>query len=377
MESTKTLGMDLASQPQRTATCLIDWRAGSPGVVCRLSDNLSAEQLLAQMMEDDVTRVAIDAPFGWPFEFVRAISQFSESGRWEDPPYEDDPLDRMRWRATDRVVRQETGITPLSVASDRIAVVAMGCATLMTMYWEATGEPPDRSGQGRLVEVHPAAALRQWSLSQDHHPQDPGSYKGPSAGALRRRKRMLASILDSPSGWLEIHPEFIERCELHDDFFDALVCALIAHAADLGRVLPVADPERAVTEGWIALPLNESLSALSGMEEEGPPVGHVAEKMMPPGGYFEVYMPEQFDLEIQDYVGGPWGGYLGLRADLFERLDDGAYVCTATGGSSIWIRALSINDRGVIEHVDGDGSGHVYRYRLVPKQDEPHHLPYK
>src|SRR5438477_9672187 len=61
----KTLGIDLAAEPKRTAACEIDWRAGSVRVDVGCDDS----QLLAKI--DDSDHVGIDAPFGWPRDFDR------------------------------------------------------------------------------------------------------------------------------------------------------------------------------------------------------------------------------------------------------------------------------------------------------------------
>ena len=87
-------------------------------------------------------------------------------------------------------------------------------------------------------------------------------------------------------------------------------------------------------------------------------------------------MPEQFLLEISDEH-GKWWHWAGLRAEWFARDTDGTYVCTSHGGSPIYLRALAIDEDGVIEHVDGDGHGQIHRNRLVPQPGEPLPLPYE
>ena len=94
----------------------------------------------------------------------------------------------------------------------------------------------------------------------------------------------------------------------------------------------------------------------------------MTERKIPHDGYLEVEMPEQFTLEIRDHNRGRWTPWAALRADWFIRDEDGTYVCTAHGGSPVYIRALSVDPAGVIEHVDGDGFGAVHGYRLVPLQ---------
>jgi hypothetical protein len=56
----------------------------------------------------------------------------------------------------------------------------------------------------------------------------------------------------------------VEALHDSDDQLDALLCALLARAAELGRLQPIEDPAHAVTEGWIRLPVAGSLSQLVG-----------------------------------------------------------------------------------------------------------------
>jgi predicted nuclease with RNAse H fold len=71
-----TLGIDLASQREKTAACLIEWKNGraiarDPFLGCS-DDDLDA--LIAQA---DV--VGIDAPFGWPVEFTAAVADWQHT----------------------------------------------------------------------------------------------------------------------------------------------------------------------------------------------------------------------------------------------------------------------------------------------------------
>jgi hypothetical protein len=263
MQTTATYGIDLASKPSRTAVCMIDWRPGGQGYVHAPGDHGVDHDLLAQMTKEYVTRVGIDAPFGWPSEFLDALLEYRSIGLWPDSPGEDRHQLSMRLRATDRAVHDETKIFPLSVSTDKIAVVAMRCARLLTAYWQTTGEAPDRSGCGRLIEVYPAAALVQWGISPRNDSSDPGTYKGNTPSAIARRERILASITSATRGWLEIPDKSIKVCVDSDDCLDAVICALIARAAELKHVLPISDPASAKVEGWITLPRREPLSALA------------------------------------------------------------------------------------------------------------------
>lgn len=260
MPSTGTYGVDLAAQPKNTAVCMIEWfedgrgRVDCPGLGAR------DDEILIQMSRDDVSVSAIDAPFGWPIVFAESLLGYSAHGSWPDPPGKQLKQEAMRLRATDRAVYEETKLTPLSVSTDKIGVVAMRCARLPAAYWQASGQPPDRSGMGGVVEVYPAAALVQWGISQRSGVSDPGTYKGNSSAAAARRVRIIEAIV-SAAPWLEINEKVRRVCADSDDCLDAMICALVARAYELERILPIADAAAAHTEGWIHLPTREPLDA--------------------------------------------------------------------------------------------------------------------
>ncbi len=91
-------------------------------------------------------KIAIDAPFGWPEDFVRAIHTHSTSTDW-----------------------------PSVVAGD--------------------GEAIDRSGGGRFVEAYPAAALRIWELPSK-------GYKGPGPQKRKKRAEIVAGLVEEAGSWL-------------------------------------------------------------------------------------------------------------------------------------------------------------------------------
>jgi predicted nuclease with RNAse H fold len=255
---TATYGIDLASQPERTAVCMVEWRRGERAYVHCPGDHGDDQDLLAQMAQEYVTKVGIDAPFGWPSEFIEALNANRVDGSWGQWPTE-----LLRLRATDRAVRAETRLTPLSVSTDKIGLVAMRCVRLLDLHRQATGEQPDRSGSGRMVEVYPAAALRQWGLSPKDAIEDPGSYKGRGAMPKARRQRLMTSLVETAGRWLEMNDKTVHVCCESDDCLDALLCALIARAVEIGHVMPITDPGRAADEGWIALPVKGSIPDLN------------------------------------------------------------------------------------------------------------------
>ena len=74
-----TLGVDLASQPKRTATCLVRWDRCS-GRVEALSMGATDSDL--HELFGGADKIGIDAPFGWPVPFTRAVAQYSASTVW-------------------------------------------------------------------------------------------------------------------------------------------------------------------------------------------------------------------------------------------------------------------------------------------------------
>lgn len=262
-----TLGIDLASQPDNTGVCRIDW-TGDQGVVQALpSGKLTDAAILDLILDPAVTKVGIDAPFGWPTPFTDALVAYRERGVWPDEPDRPEIQRGMVLRATDAYVWKLLERQPLSVSTDRIAYAAMRCARLLAALVQE-GVPLDRSGEGRMVEVYPEAALRCWDLSPSQEPNDPGRYKGDEPEAKGRRERLVSRLQEQTDGWLQIPDDVVCSCCNNDDHLDALLCALVARAADLGRLIPVSDVARAREEGWIRLPRREPL-ALLGETEAG------------------------------------------------------------------------------------------------------------
>jgi hypothetical protein len=243
-----TLGIDLASRPERTAACAIEWTDGRARVVdlaCDQDDTTLLERIAG------AHKAGLDVPFGWPDAFVDHVARFHAGGDWAGAT-----LSALRFRETDRVVAARTGRWPLSVSTDLIGVPAFRAAALLSRLGER-GRPVDRSGAGRLVEVYPAAALRLWGLA--------------STGYKRREGRvslaaLLAGLRRRTRGWLELDVAARRLCGASDDALDALIAALVARAAALGlcEPPPPEHAERAAREGWVALPAADALDRLAG-----------------------------------------------------------------------------------------------------------------
>ena len=227
----KSLGVDLASQPSKTGIALLEW--GSRVSVRELRLGATDDEI-AQLAEK--ASVGIDAPFGWPDEFVSMI------GGAPSKPWSDAYRDALRFRATDLHVREIVGRWPLSVSSDLIGVVAFRCRGLRVRLDDAH-------------EVYPALALKRWSLPSE-------SYKGTKGKVARAR---LAAAVVKRAPWLALSSEQRALIEASDDVLDALIAALIARAQSIGAVEAIPPPleKRAVSEGWIVVPSADALERLN------------------------------------------------------------------------------------------------------------------
>lgn len=258
---TWTLGIDLASQHQETAACIIDWENKQLVPVGSVlgADKLNDAALLALMRDDRVSKVAIDAPFGWPLAFVDALVTFRDRIDW---PGLDAP--EVHFRTTELHVQTSTGQRPMSAAMTNLAWPTVRCARLLSALM-MEGIDVDRRGGGQVAEVYPAAGLLRWQLSPARSLEDPGSYKGPKADRRARRVLLVAALTQALDGTLKLSAADTARCEDDDDDLDALICALLARAIELGHCDPIPRGLHwvATREGWIHLPTQDSLTSLA------------------------------------------------------------------------------------------------------------------
>lgn len=237
-----TLGIDLSSNPARTAACLISWGEDGNRVEWLVSGDrggapLENEDLLKMIRAADLS--GIDAPFGWPVPFVNAVRSWDCFGGW---PAEA-AVSELRYRATDLRIRKPR--LPLSVSSDLIGVTAMRCAAIL----DSLGDSVDRSGMsGQAIEVYPAAALFHWGLPAE-------GYKG--RARLEPRRELVDRLCARLEGVCEVTAAQREACEASDDVLDAFVASLAVRARMLGRTKGPEDGAEAVrarVEGWIHIP---------------------------------------------------------------------------------------------------------------------------
>jgi predicted nuclease with RNAse H fold len=75
----RILGIDLASDPRRTAACSVDWN-GTIASVRELREPVDDETAVALASVADL--VAIDAPLDWPVAFGEAIAKHQRRETW-------------------------------------------------------------------------------------------------------------------------------------------------------------------------------------------------------------------------------------------------------------------------------------------------------
>ena len=237
-----TAGVDLATEPGGTALATIEWDAGA-AVVRSVSVGVDDNAILAAAGQ--VEKLGLDCPLGWPDDFLTFL-QGHHAGHVVAPQEMagKDWRRRLAYRATDRAVRDVTGLTPLSVAADRIGLTAMRAAGVLARL-AADGRPVDRAGTGVVVEVYPAASLRCWALPHRGYKRAGGS----------AQRAALVTALAGAAPWLDLGSH-ADLCVRSDDALDAVVAALTSRAAALGLVTTPLENDRAQAgrEGWIVLP---------------------------------------------------------------------------------------------------------------------------
>jgi predicted nuclease with RNAse H fold len=237
-----TVGVDLAAEPERTAVARIEWHHGR-AVVRDVTLGAGDSVIVAAVA--GAQKAGIDCPLGWPDAFV-AFVDAHHAGDVAVPAdvAGRDWRRRLAWRLTDEVVREQTGLIPLSVAADRIGHAAMRCAGLLALL-AGQGQAVDRSGRGVVVEVYPAGSLKTWGLPHR-------GYKRPGSGQALGQ---LVDALLAAAPWLEPGPHEA-LCRHSHDAADAVVAALTARAASLGLASHPSGRRAAAAsrEGWIALP---------------------------------------------------------------------------------------------------------------------------
>lgn len=216
-----TVGIDLSAQSKKTALCRIEWSGSVASIKDLKPSNVTDDEILDAAAAAD--RVGIDVPFGWPHRFLHVIQAHAAGAFYTDELRPEE----LRWRATDRYVNTATGLRPLSVSTDKIGAASLRWVRIEKQWRERGNDPIDRTGDGRFVEVYPAAALVRWELRHQ-------GYKG------AKNRGILAEMVENlrdrlPALDVDMWADTLSQS---DDAFDSLVCALIARAAALGLTEP-------------------------------------------------------------------------------------------------------------------------------------------
>lgn len=232
-------GVDLAAEPGRTGFARLQRTPQGRVVVEDAGCGLDDEELIEML--SGVSKAGIDVPFGWPAGFVEfladhALQQHAASMaadvRWRRG---------MVLRRTDQLVHQWCGLTPLSVAADRIAYPALRWAAVEARLRDR-GMDCQRDGTGRVCEAYPAAALKVWQLPFRGYKRE-----------VELREDIVAGLIEQCAvDW----NGYDSVCVSSDDALDAVISALVAVEAADGRTrVPTAVEEKdALTEGWIHVP---------------------------------------------------------------------------------------------------------------------------
>lgn len=233
-------GIDLAADAKRTGLAMVSGEVSSVISVAQLgADDDAVVDAIAM-----ANRAGIDVPLGWPDEFVRFI-QAHASGDTERPERADTRWRRrLAMRVTDEDVYGRTGLTPLSVSTDRIAHPAMRWSSLEARLRDR-GVDVARDGSGVVCEIYPAGALRCWSLPHR-------GYKGAKNIATRAELVAALSQRFTELDW----NGYEDSCIADDNILDAVIAALMAREVAHGRAVPPPDDvqKTARREGWIWLP---------------------------------------------------------------------------------------------------------------------------
>ena len=250
---TNYLGIDLSSQPERTAVCVL--QQNTPNVFKIQEMKIGCNDAQLHDFIKQTKFIGIDAPFGWPIAFQNAVTTWNTCD-WNDSMVWEKVLEgkkilqeKLRLRETDRRLQEmKIGVTPLSVSTDKISLPAMRAMLLLKRFGvkDKTGMTP--FNDKHFYEVYPAATLACWKMNR-------AGYK--KADAISIRQKIVEQITQKFS-FVDSADDLIS-CTKTDHQLDALICALTAFKASIKQTNwpPPSDLDESVIhqEGWIHLPI--------------------------------------------------------------------------------------------------------------------------
>ena len=227
---------------------------------------------LERVLRGDRSIVAIDAPLGWPVDFVKAVNGWgrAEGREWTGDevgdPTSSPGFEHLKLRRTDVAAgrhggddRGSTWPLPYSVAADKIAVTTFRTlGVLQRAYPEV-----DITGRtGRVLEVWPGASLAAFGI-------DAKGYKGTKRDQIKKRRTVAEAVFGQLKAGLARNAELAHHAEgidpkgdmldevaSTDHKLDALVAAITAWAVLAGLETESHEvPEDILAlEGWIHVP---------------------------------------------------------------------------------------------------------------------------
>jgi hypothetical protein len=127
----------LATEPAKTAMAVLRWSVTGAAVQSLV---LEVDDAAITNAATDADKLGIDCPLGWPDDFLLFLQEH-HAGHVVAPQEVAgrDWRRKLAYRATDRAVRERTGLTPLSVAADRIGLTAMRAAGILSRLGPKAG----------------------------------------------------------------------------------------------------------------------------------------------------------------------------------------------------------------------------------------------
>lgn len=232
------VGIDAAVDPRNTGVAIARFSSDRWQVLHlengRLDEPLS-DSICTLLDPAEPVLLAIDAPLGWPIDLINALRGHKAGEGLEG--------DSLFNRATDRFVREKTGLKPLDIGADRIARTAVAALTLVATLRQQLGQAlpllasPEIESHGGLIEVYPAATLKQRSLPFRQ-------YKKPEASKIRTQ--IAAAVAEE----LDIE-RVTSQCVDSDHCLDAVLCVYAAIDFLAGRCVGPTEIVDFRKEGWI------------------------------------------------------------------------------------------------------------------------------